>query len=99
LRSPPPAVRRSPKRPRISPPLPALVNEPFEDRPAGAGGRGGENRRWRDGPTGLEHSVSNEPRQASALATFLAARDRLEASDRTASINNQDRLAALETVD
>ncbi|MGC2784199.1 MAG: hypothetical protein WA397_10300, partial [Roseiarcus sp.] len=59
----------------------------------------GENSRWRGGPAGPQHAVSNEPRQSAPVLTFIAARDRLETSDRAAPINDQDRFTALETVD
>ena len=99
LCSPPRAAAQSPKHPRTSPPLPALVDEYANGRRSGAGGRRGENSRRRDSPARPQHAVSNEPRQSSAWAAFLAAGDRLQTRDRTAPINNQNRLAALETVD
>ena len=48
---------------------------------------------------GRKHAVSNEPRQSSAWTAFLTAGDWLQPRDRTASINNQNRLAALEAID
>ena len=97
--SPPRAAAQSPKRPRTSPPLPALVNERANRRRSGAGRRRGENSRRRDSPARPQDAVSNEPRQSSAWTAFLTTRDWLQPRDRTASINNQNRLAALEAID
>ena len=97
--SPPRAAAQSPKRPRTSPPLPALVNECANRRRSGAGRRRGENSRRRDSPARPQDAVSNEPRQSSAWTAFLTTRDWLQPRNRTASINNQNRLAALEAID
>src|SRR5271170_6681889 len=97
--SPPRVAAQSPKRPKISPPLPALVDERGNHRPSRAGGWRGENSRWRKSSAGPQHAVSHEPCQPSALPAFLGAGDWLETRDRTAPINDQNGFASLEAID
>ncbi len=95
----PRAAAQSPKRPKISPSAPTLVDERGNSRCCGGRGRRGENSRRRDRAPGPQHALSNETRQSSVLPAFLAAFDRLQTRDRPAPINNQHRLAALQAVD
>src|SRR5215469_7082580 len=96
-----PAAARSPKHPKISPPLPALFDERVERRCSGLGARrlSAEERLRRLAAAWPREPVADEPRQPFAFFAFAVTRYRFKARDGTPSIDDEHRGAALEPVD
>src|SRR5580704_13998524 len=95
------AAARSPKRPRISPPLTSLGNERRYGRRSGfrARRRRLEQRPGWRGAARPYDAVTDEPREPAGRFGRAGARNRFEARHRAPAIDDQNCIAAFETVD